>query len=123
MLLSTNFIKAGACKYTRLLCVLCNVEPVLVTQRVLWCLRSYKPFVVAQVAGKPMEEAEALLRAYLGGANERRQRLDLTTPLWRNSEGAVFFALPGLQVCACLVTCMIRVRVRVKGQRAPAALT
>ena len=64
----------------------------------LWCLRSYKPFVVAQVAGKPMDEAETRLRAYLGGANERRERLDVTTPLWRNSDGAVFFALPGLQV-------------------------
>ena len=73
----------------------------LVTQRALLCLRSYKPFVVAQIAGKPMDEAETRLRAYLGGANERRQRLDVTTPLWRNSEGAVFFALPGLQACSC----------------------
>ena len=56
--------------------------------------------MAALVTGRPMEEAEALLRAYLGGANERRQRLDLTTPLWRDSEGAVFLALPGIQARA-----------------------
>ena len=100
MLLSATFTKAEACKRTRLLsaAVTGDAELVSVTQRVLWCLRSYKPFVVAQVAGKPMDEAETRLRAYLGGANERRERLDVTTPLWHNSEGAVFFALPGLQV-------------------------
>ncbi len=48
--------------------------------------------------GQPEEEAERLLREYLGGANERGQRLDLTTPLWRSSDGAVSFALAGLQV-------------------------
>lgn len=67
------------------------------------------------MAGRPYEEAEALLRAYLGGANERRQRLDLTTPLWRDSEGAVFLALPGIQVIACLggYSCMCRTKMTV----------
>ena len=74
------------------------------TKPLLLCLRSYKPFVAAQVAGRPDDEAEALLRAYLGGANARRQRLDLTTPLWRDSEGAVSFSLPGVQACAGLGT-------------------
>ena len=60
--------------------------------------RSYKPFVAAEVRGRPEEEAERLLREYLGGANERGARLDLTTPLWRSSDGAVSFALAGLQV-------------------------
>jgi hypothetical protein len=50
------------------------------------------------VRGRSEEEAERLLREYLGGANERGQRLDLTTPLWRSSDGAVSFALAGLQV-------------------------
>ena len=58
---------------------------------------SYKPYVAAEVEGRSEEAAEALLREYLGGANDRRQRMDLTTPLWRNSEGAVSLYLPGIQ--------------------------
>ena len=49
------------------------------------------------MVGRSEEAAEALLREYLGGANDRRQRMDLTTPLWRNSEGAVSLYLPGIQ--------------------------
>ena len=60
--------------------------------------RRYKTYVAAQVTGRPVEEAEALLRAYLDGANARRQRLDLTTPLWRDADGTVSFMLPRFQV-------------------------
>ena len=50
------------------------------------------------MVGRSEEQAEALLREYLGGANDRRQRMDFTTPLLRNSEGAVSLYLPGIQV-------------------------
>lgn len=61
------------------------------------CCR-YKPYVAAQVAGKPEAEAEVLLREYLAGANEGRRELELTTPLLHASDGALSFMVPGIQV-------------------------
>ena len=58
--------------------------------------------MAAAVVGRGLEEAEALLREYLGGANDRRQRIDLATPIMRSSEGAVSLYLPGILARASL---------------------
>ena len=76
----------------RLLCFSSVQQP---TQLACGC--RYKPYVAAQVAGKPEAEAEVLLREYLAGGNERHQKWELTTPLLHSSDGAVSLMLPGVQ--------------------------
>jgi hypothetical protein len=62
-------------------------------------VRRYKPYVAACVKGRPAEEAEDLLRRYMDGGNRRGMRMELTTPLWRDQDGAVSLMLPGIQAC------------------------
>ena len=72
---------------------------------VLFC--RYKPFLVVEAHAEPgeggVETAEALLREYLEGSNDRKLAIDLTTPLFRDSDDNVSYMLPGNQVrCSML---------------------
>lgn len=57
---------------------------------------------MAEATAQPGEggakAAEQALREYLEGANDRNQEIDRTTPLFRDSDGKLFFMLPGNQV-------------------------
>lgn len=75
----------------------------------------YKPYVAARVTGKTQDEAEDLLVRYIDGGNKQRRRFELTTPLLRDSDGAVSLMVPGIQArvlltppasFACMHACM-----------------
>ena len=76
--------------------------------------RRYKPFLVAEADAEPgdagNEAAERLLQEYLAGSNDRKQPIDGTTPLFRDSACKVFCMLPGNQVrhARLLLTAMAR---------------
>ncbi len=64
----------------------------------------YKPFV-AEAHAEPgeggAETAEALLRDYLEGNNDRKLAIDRTTPLFRDSnDNNLTYMLPGNQLHA-----------------------
>ncbi|CAL8463772.1 g3306 [Coccomyxa elongata] len=62
-----------------------------------WEIRRYKPFLVAEVdsAQTSLEVAEEMLRDFFRGENAREQYISRTTPLFRDSNGKLFFMLPG----------------------------
>ena len=72
---------------------------------VLFC--RYKPSLVVEAHAEPNEggvaTAEALLREYLEGGNDRKLAIDRTTPLFRDSNDNVSYMLLGNQVrCSML---------------------
>ena len=85
------------------------------------CGHRYKPCVAARVTGRAPDEAEDLLQRYMDGGNRQRQCFELTTPLLRDSNGAVSLMLPGIQACmlppccrlACTTSpgCFMRLRI------------
>ena len=65
-----------------------------------WEIRRYKPFLTAEIAlGEGgLEAADQALRRYLAGSNDRKQVIDRTTPLFRDSAGKGSYMLPGNKV-------------------------
>lgn len=71
----------------------------MVVRAAFVCFR-YKPFLVAEVdsAQTSLEEAEETLREYFRGENAEDKFISRTTPLFKDSNGKLFFMLPGYVV-------------------------